>query len=120
MQKSKFYKYSLKVRWPAVCRNRSIQILKERPDLVEQMNRFRDKVSNVLKIACRKLFLVDTSHSMSGVRIHFESGQDVYEFIIRQPEFDWEVVPTLEVINIITGQMQNFNIVYTPTGVVID
>ena len=54
MQKSKFYKYSLKVRWPAVCRNRSIQILKERPDLVEQINRFRDKVSNVLKIACRK------------------------------------------------------------------
>ena len=48
MQKSKFYKYSLKVRWPAVCRNRSIQILKERPDLVEQMNRFRDKVSNVI------------------------------------------------------------------------
>ena len=120
MQKNKFYKYSLKVRWPAVCRNRSIQILKERPDLVEQMNRFRDKASTVLKIVCRKSFLVDTSHSMAGIRIHFESGQDVYEFIIRQPEFDWEVVPTLEVINIITGQMQNFDIVYTPTGVVID
>ena len=120
MQKSKFYKYSLKVRWPAMCRNRSTQILKERPDLVEQMSRFREKISNVLKIVCRKTFIVDNNHAMAGVRVHFESGQDVYEFIIRQPEFDWEVVPTLEVINIITGQMQNFDIVYTPTGVVID
>ena len=48
MEKNKFYKYSLKVRWPAMCRNRSTQILKERPDLVEQMSRFREKISNVL------------------------------------------------------------------------
>jgi hypothetical protein len=57
---------------------------------------------------------------MTGIRIWFESGQDVYDFIIRQPEFNWEVVPMLDVINIITGQMQNFEVVYTPTGVVID
>ena len=74
----------------------------------------------ISNIVCRKTFIVDNNHAMAGVRVHFESGQDVYEFIIRQPEFDWEVVPTLEVINIITGQMQNFDIVYTPTGVVID
>ena len=48
MEKNKFYKYSLKVRWPAMCRNRSTQILKERPDLVEQMSRYREKISNVL------------------------------------------------------------------------
>jgi hypothetical protein len=57
---------------------------------------------------------------MTGIRLWFESGQDVYDFIIRQPEFDWEVVPTLDVINIITGQLQNFEIQYTPTGVVVD
>ena len=28
--------------------------------------------------------------------------------------------PITDVINIITGQMQNFEVVYTPTGVVID
>ena len=55
-----------------------------------------------------------------GVRLWFESGQDVYDFIIRQPEFNWEIVPELDVINIITGQMQNFEVVYTPTGVVVD
>lgn len=120
MPENKFYKYSLKLRWPAICRNRSIQILKERPDLVEQMNHFRDKASTILKIICRKSFSVDNSHSMAGVRIHFEAGQDVYEFIIRQPEFDWEVVPEINVINILTRQIQTFNIVYTPTGVVID
>ena len=57
---------------------------------------------------------------MVGIRVWFESGQDVYDFIIRQPEFDWEIVPTLDVINIITGQLQNFEIQYTPTGVVVD
>ena len=120
MPENKFYKYSLKLRWLSMCRNRSVEILKERPDLVEQMNRFREKVSNVLKIVCRKSSYIDNTHSMTGIRLWFESGQDVYEFIIRQPEFDWEVVPELAVLNIITGQMQNFEVVYTPTGVVID
>ena len=120
MPENKFYKYSLKLRWPAICRNRSVETLTERPDLVEQMNRFREKVSNVLKIVCRESFYIDNNHSMTGIRLWFESGQDVYDFIIRQPEFDWEVVPTLDVINIITGQLQNFEIQYTPTGVVVD
>ena len=120
MPESKFYKYSLKLRWPSTCRNRSVEILKERSDLVEQMNRFREKVSNVLKIVCRKSSYVDNNHSMTGIRLWFESGQDVYDFIIRQPEFDWEVVPTLDILNIVTSQLQTFNIVYTPTGVVVD
>ena len=120
MLENKFYKYSLKLRWPSVWRNRSIEILKERPDLAEQMNRFREKVSNVLKIVCRKSAYIDDNHSMAGIRLWFESGQDVYDFIIRQPEFEWEIIPKLDVINVITGQMQSFDVVYTPTGVVVD
>ena len=81
------------------------------------MNRYREKVSNVLKIVCRKSAYIDNNHSMTGIRLWFESGQDVYDFIIRQPEFEWEIVPELDVINIITGQLQNFDVVYTPTGV---
>lgn len=114
------YKYSIKVRWPSVCRNRSVETLKERPDLIEEMNKFRQKTDNVLKIICRKSFQIDGAHSMSGVRLWFESGQDVYDFIIRQPEFDWEIIPEISVINAVTSQVQNFDIVYTPTGVVID
>ena len=41
---NKYPQYSLKLRWPSVCRNRSVDILKERPDLVEKMNNFREKV----------------------------------------------------------------------------
>ena len=57
---------------------------------------------------------------MSGIRLWFESGQDVYDFIIRQPEFSWEIMPEIDVINIITGQLQKFDLVYGPTGVSID
>lgn len=115
-----FYKYSLKLMWPAMCRNRSVEILKERPDLVEQMNMFRQKIDNVLKIVCRKNFQIDGTYSMSGVRLWFESGQDCYDFIIRQPEFSWEIQPEVSVMNIITSQLQSFNVVYTPTGITID
>ena len=39
--KSIVYKYSVKLMWPAMCRNRSVEILKDRPDLVDNMNKFR-------------------------------------------------------------------------------
>jgi hypothetical protein len=106
--------------WPALCRNRNIETLKERPDLVDQMNKFRQKTENVLRLICRKHHQVDGAHMMSGIRLWFESGQDCYEFIIKQPEFDWEIVSEISVMNIITGQLQTFNIVYTPTGVILD
>ena len=114
------YKYSLKLMWPAMCRNRSVEILKDRPDLVDQMNKFRTKIDNVLKIICRRHFQVDGIYMMSGVRLWFESGQDCYDFIIRQPEFEWEVQPELSVMNSVTSHLQTFDIVYTPTGVTID
>ena len=118
--KSVYYKYSLKLMWPAMCRNRSIEVLKHRPDLVDQMEKFRIKIDNVLRIVCRKHFQVDATYMMSGIRLWFESGQDCYDFIIRQPEFDWEIHPELSVMNVITSQLQSFDIVYTPTGVTID
>jgi hypothetical protein len=118
--KAVVYKYSLKLMWPAMCRNRSVEILKDRPDLVDQMNKFRTKIDNVLKIICRRHFQVDGIYMMSGVRLWFESGQDCYDFIIRQPEFEWEVQPELSVMNSVTSHLQTFDIVYTPTGVTID
>ena len=118
--KSVVYKYSLKLMWPAMCRNRSVEILKERPDLVDQMNKFRQKVENVLKLVSREHFQVDATYLMSGIRLWFESGQDCYDFIIRQPEFDWQIQPELSVMNPITSQLQTFEIVYTPTGITVD
>jgi hypothetical protein len=118
--KSIVYKYSVKLMWPAMCRNRSVEILKDRPDLVDHMNKFRQKVGNVLKLISRKHYQVDATYLMSGVRLWFESGQDCYDFIIRQPEFEWQVQPELAVMNPITSQLQTFEIVYTPTGITVD
>ena len=114
------YKFSLRLMWPAECRNRSVEILQDRPDLVDKMEKYRMKIDNVLRIVCRKHWQVDATFMMSGVRLWFESGQDCYDFIIRQPEFEWEIQPELSVMNSVTSQLQTFNIVYTPTGVSID
>jgi hypothetical protein len=57
---------------------------------------------------------------MTGVRLWFESGQDTYDFIIRQPEFDWEIISEVSMINSLTSQLQTFNILYTPSGVIVD
>ena len=103
-----------------MCRIRSMEVLKERPDLVDQMEKFRQKIGNVMKIICRKNFQVDNNFYMSGVRVWFVSGQDAYEFIIRQPEFDWEIEHELGVLNEITSELQVFDINYTPSGITID
>ena len=115
--RDRFYKYSLKLKWPAQCRNRTAEILAQRPDLVDQMNKFRVKINNVCMIICRDKFQVDTVFSATGVRLWFVSGQDCYDFIIRQPEFEWEVWPELDVMNFITSQLESFSIVYSPAGV---
>jgi hypothetical protein len=117
--KDRFYKYSLKLKWPAQCRNRTAEILQQRPDLVDQMNKFRVKITNVCGIICRDKVQIDTAFSVTGVRLWFSSGQDCYDFIIRQPEFEWELWPELDIMNVITSQLENFDIVYSPTGVSI-
>ena len=57
---------------------------------------------------------------MTGVKFWLESGQDVYDFIIRQPEFDWEIVPELGTVNVLTGEFKKYSVLYTPTGITID
>ena len=38
--KETFFKYIVTLRWPQVARNRSIETLQERPDIVQEMNHF--------------------------------------------------------------------------------
>ena len=113
-------KYHLVVKWPEVCRNRNLEIMVERPDLVQQMNNFRIKLNNVCKLIVKKQFRIDSNHNLHGVSLWLESGQDTYDFIIRQPEFNWEIVPELGVVSYVTGDFKKYNIVYTPSGIVID
>ena len=114
-----FYKFSVVLKWPQIARNRSIDTLQERPDIVQEMNHFRQKIENVLNLIVKKEFSIDDAFNMNGVRIRFSSGQDLYEFIIRQPEFEWEIIPQIGTVNQLTGEFENFDLEYTPQGISI-
>lgn len=115
-----FLKYYITVRWPPVCRNRSLEVMETRPDLVDQMNAFRVKIENVCKLLLKHRCQMDYNHNLLGVNLWLESGQDLYEFILRQPEFEWELLPEIGVVNRLTGEFKKFNLVYTPNGFYID
>ena len=83
------------------------------------MNHFRVKIGRVCVLILKKKYKIDANHNLNGVTIWMESGQDVYDFIIRQPEFDWEIVPELDVVNSLTGEIKKWDIVYTPSGITI-
>lgn len=120
MNKTTHMKYHILVMFPATCRNRSTEVLQDRPDLVHQMNQFRVKIENVCNLIIKKSFRIDENHHMLGVGIWMESGQDLYDFIIRQPEFNWEIVPEIATVNRLTGELKKWRLVYTPTGITID
>ena len=111
-----FYKYSITLKWPEIARNRSIETIQSRPDIVHQMNNFMQKDENVCKLILRKPHKIDYQHNITGVKIQFSSGQDLYEFIIRQPEFEWEIIPKIGTINSLNGEYKSFDLVYQPTG----
>lgn len=111
-----FFKYIVTLKWPQVARNRSVETLQERPDIVQEMNHFREKLERVCKLILKKNFKIDDKFHISGIKIQFESGQDLYEFIVRQPEFEWEILPKISTVNSLTGEYKTFDLVYQPTG----
>jgi hypothetical protein len=121
LEKNKTHlKYHTVVRWPGPCRNRSAETLTSRPDLVKDMNAFRIKIENVCRLILKKQYKIDPNHQLTGVSLWFESGQDLYEFIIRQPEFEWEIVSEIGTVNYLTGEYKKYKLIYLPTGITID
>lgn len=114
--KETFFKYIVTLKWPQVARNRSVETLQERPDIVQEMNHFREKLERVCKLILKKNYKIDDKFHISGIKIQFESGQDLYEFIVRQPEFEWEILPKISTVNSLTGEYKTFDLVYQPTG----
>ena len=51
-----FYKYTVTLQWPQIARNRSIETLRDRPDIMQEMNHFMQKVENVTKLILKKLW----------------------------------------------------------------
>ncbi len=114
--KEVFYKYTVTLQWPQLARNRSVETLQERPDIMQEMNHFMQKIENVTKLILKKSYKIDFKHNVAGVKVHFSSGQDLYEFIVRQPEFEWEILPKIGTINSLNGEYKSFDLVYQPTG----
>ena len=112
--------YIVKVNWPATCRNRNLETLNARPDLVETINNFRTKIANFCKAVCEKSFEVSDDYNMTGVKISFEHGPDVYKFILEQATLGYEVERTIYKYNILLKKHLSHKIVYTPNGITID
>jgi len=111
--------YIVKILWPGHCRNRSLEQLKERPDIVENMNGHRAKVENFCKALCSDNYEISNEHDMKGFNVGFKSGQDVYNFILEQATIGYEVDREIGRFNIFTQKFIKHTIRYTAKGIVI-
>lgn len=114
------YKYRLQILWPDPLKNRGDDILKKRPDLVEQMNAFRVKIQNVCNLICKGIWKMDTAHTLQGVTLWFSKGADCYYLILNQPKLKWIINEKIGVVNFYTGEIKNYKLVYSNTGIGVE
>ena len=112
--------YIVKVLWPGHCRNRNLEQLKERPDIVETMNGHRSKVENFCKALCSADYEISNEHDMKGFNVGFEAGPDVYNFILEQATIGYELDREIGRYNLFSQKFIKHRLLYTPKGVVID
>lgn len=112
--------YIVKVLWPGHCRNRSLEQLKDRPDIVETMNGHRTKVENFCKALCSANYEISNAHDMKGFNVGFESGPDVYNFVLEQATIGYELDREIGRYNLFSQKFIKHRLLYTPKGVVID
>ena len=112
--------YTIRVLWPAHCRNRNSKVLETRPDIVNEMNGMRVKIENFLKASCSGNFVVSNEYDMQGFAVAFESGPDVYNFILEQATIGYEVDREIGRYNIFSDKYIKHRILYTPKGIVVD
>ena len=105
--------YILKVLWPPHCRNRNHKILKDRPDIVKEMNGMRTKIENFLKASCSGGYKISDEYNMQGFNIGLESGPDVYNFILEQATIGYEVAREIGRYNIFSDKYIKHKILYT-------
>ena len=112
--------YVVKVLWPGHCQNRNAETLEDRPDIVQEMNGMRGKVENFCKASCTGYFKISNEYDMKGVNIGFESGPDVYNFILEQATIGYEVDRNIGRLNIFSQKFIRHRILYTEKGIVVD
>lgn len=112
--------YIIKVLWPPHCRNRNSKVLESRADIVKEMNGMRSKIENFLKASCSGNFKVSNEYEMQGFSVGFESGPDVYNFVLEQATIGYEVEREIGRYNIFSDKYIKHTILYTPKGIVVD
>jgi len=112
--------YILKVLWPSHCRNRNHNVLVDRPDIVNEMNGMRVKIGNFLKASCSGGYKISDEYNMQGFNVGFESGPDVYNFILEQATIGYQVEREIGRYNIFSDKYIKHRILYTAKGIVVD
>ena len=111
--------YIIKVLWPPHCQNRGLHVLEERADIVKEMNGMRSKIENFLKASCSGSFKASDEYDMKGFNVGFESGPDVYNFILEQATIGYEVDREIGRLNIFSNKYIKHKLLYTAKGIVI-
>ena len=79
-----------------------------------------NKVENFCKASCSGTFKLSNEHDRTGFNVGFESGPDLYNFILEQATIGYEVDREIGKFNIFSQKYIKHTIRYTAKGIVID
>ena len=111
-------KYHIMIEWPPMCRNRSPQTLKDRPDLVYKINEHTTRIIDICK-TYKNPIKIDQNYNMTGLRTWWQDGPDLYHFLMTQEQNKLKVVPELAVVNQLTGRMMMFRFQSNKDGIFV-
>ena len=111
-------KYHVVAEWPASCRNRSARVLKSRPDLVHRMNEY---TSNIMSLAnaYEGPVKLEAGYDFKGIRMWFQSGSDLYHFLMNQTQNDVRIIPELYVVNGLNNRLDKFFFEVDESGITV-
>jgi len=111
-------KYHVVIEWLPMCRSRSVQTLKQRPDLVYKINEFTKRIINLCE-TYKNPIQIDQNYNMLGIRTWWQNGQDLYHFLMNQEKNNLRVIPELGVINQINGKLMMFKFQVKKDGIFV-
>ena len=111
-------KYHIVIRWPATCRNRSTYILQRRPDLVYKISEFTKQVvalGSIYKCPIQ----IDSNYNIVGLNTWWDSGEDLYHFLLNLKKYDMEVLPKIKLFNNIDSRVIDFDLKIEKNSVIV-
>ena len=111
-------KYHIMIEWPPMCRNRSPQTLKDRPDLVYKINEHTTRIIDICK-TYKNPIKIDQNYNMTGLRTWWQDRPDLYHFLMTQEQNRLKVIPELAVVNQLTGRTMMFRLQSNKEGIFV-